>query len=216
MSCETFSCIKGSCFVEANSKFLFVWQILEDLGLRLPWISAGVHFHPAGSTKIAAGRISCAWYRISSRSCYICGFFIRVGIVLRFAFVQRSSPIRLIEELQLRQGDSHRSRTKSGLREASRRGHSRLFSPGNFRWTNITEKSAVSIVSHPQGVCFQNVKVVCADIRAESDLVNQADLIVMNNVFSFFLDPEEQVQNTRGVCRAIHFSLPESRARLNL
>ncbi|VDO91426.1 unnamed protein product [Heligmosomoides polygyrus] len=61
-----------------------------------------------------------------------------------------------------------------------------------------------------------NVKVVCADIRAESDLVNQADLIVMNNVFSFFLEPEEQVQNTRGVCRAIHFSLPESRARLNL
>lgn len=39
---------------------------------------------------------------------------------------------------------------------------------------------------------LQNVKVVCADIRAESDLVNQADLIVMNNVFSFFLDPEEQ------------------------
>ncbi|KAK5983371.1 DOT1 domain-containing protein, partial [Trichostrongylus colubriformis] len=39
---------------------------------------------------------------------------------------------------------------------------------------------------------LQNVEVVCADVRAQPDLVSKADLIIMNNVFSFFMEAEEQ------------------------
>ncbi|KAE9420403.1 hypothetical protein Angca_000276, partial [Angiostrongylus cantonensis] len=37
-----------------------------------------------------------------------------------------------------------------------------------------------------------NIEVVCADVRSRYDVVSQADLIVMNNVFSFFWDTEQQ------------------------
>ncbi|VDM80038.1 unnamed protein product [Strongylus vulgaris] len=43
-------------------------------------------------------------------------------------------------------------------------------------------------------VSLQNVEVVHADVRNRADLVSQADMIVMNNVFSFFMDREEQAE----------------------
>ncbi|VDM60583.1 unnamed protein product [Angiostrongylus costaricensis] len=39
---------------------------------------------------------------------------------------------------------------------------------------------------------LSNIEVVCADVRSRYDVVSQADLIVMNNVFSFFWDTEQQ------------------------
>ncbi|KAK6054081.1 hypothetical protein COOONC_08414 [Cooperia oncophora] len=42
---------------------------------------------------------------------------------------------------------------------------------------------------------LQNIEVVCADVRAQPDLVSNADLIIMNNVFSFFMEADEQLIN---------------------
>ncbi|ETN78965.1 methyltransferase domain protein [Necator americanus] len=39
---------------------------------------------------------------------------------------------------------------------------------------------------------LQNIEVVHADIRNKEDLVSQADMIIMNNVFSFFMNADEQ------------------------
>ena len=38
------------------------------------------------------------------------------------------------------------------------------------------------------------VEVVCSDVRQCTDLIQQADVIVMNNVFEFFLSLEEQAR----------------------
>ncbi|KIH51243.1 hypothetical protein ANCDUO_18672 [Ancylostoma duodenale] len=49
----------------------------------------------------------------------------------------------------------------------------------------------LNFISHSMAHC-QNVNVVHADIRTKDDLVSQADMIIMNNVFSFFMDSDEQ------------------------
>nr|CDJ95873.1 Methyltransferase type 12 domain containing protein [Haemonchus contortus] len=58
---------------------------------------------------------------------------------------------------------------------------------------------------------LQNIEVVCADVRAEPNLVNRADLIIMNNVFSFFMEADEQAacfefvhQHAKKGCLIIH------------
>lgn len=56
-----------------------------------------------------------------------------------------------------------------------------LLSVGVFMISNIWFRS------------IQNVSIVCSDIRTRPDLLASANTIVMNNVFSFFLSVEEQV-----------------------
>uniref|UniRef100_A0A0N4VSP8 Methyltranfer_dom domain-containing protein n=1 Tax=Haemonchus placei TaxID=6290 RepID=A0A0N4VSP8_HAEPC len=58
---------------------------------------------------------------------------------------------------------------------------------------------------------LQNIEVVCADVRAEPNLVSRADLIVMNNVFSFFMEADEQAacfefvhQHAKKGCLIVH------------
>ncbi len=36
------------------------------------------------------------------------------------------------------------------------------------------------------------VAVLCSDIREQGDLLQTADIVIMNNVFCFFLPPQEQ------------------------
>ncbi|KJH51555.1 hypothetical protein DICVIV_02292 [Dictyocaulus viviparus] len=71
---------------------------------------------------------------------------------------------------------------------------------------------------------LQNIEVVCADVRNREDLVKQADLIIMNNVFSFFLDSEQQAdcfefirKHTKKSCLLIHNpDIETASAHLNL
>ncbi|KAK6061229.1 methyltransferase domain protein [Cooperia oncophora] len=58
---------------------------------------------------------------------------------------------------------------------------------------------------------LQNIEVVCADVRAQPDLISNADLIIMNNVFSFFMEADEQAvcfefihQHAKAGCLLIH------------
>jgi len=44
-----------------------------------------------------------------------------------------------------------------------------------------------------EGEMTERVAVICSDIRDQTELVAKADILVMNNVFCFFLPPQEQV-----------------------
>uniref|UniRef100_UPI00398EB227 uncharacterized protein n=1 Tax=Pristiophorus japonicus TaxID=55135 RepID=UPI00398EB227 len=44
------------------------------------------------------------------------------------------------------------------------------------------------------------VQVVCADICTRGSLLKSADVIVMNNVFEYFLDKEEQIRTWQFIC----------------
>ncbi|CAJ0588139.1 unnamed protein product [Cylicocyclus nassatus] len=58
---------------------------------------------------------------------------------------------------------------------------------------------------------LQNIEIVHADIRTRPDVISQADLIIMNNVFSFFLSSDEQAdcfefvhRNAKKGCLIVH------------
>ncbi|KAK6014555.1 methyltransferase domain protein [Ostertagia ostertagi] len=58
---------------------------------------------------------------------------------------------------------------------------------------------------------LQNIDVICADVRTQPDLISRADLIIMNNVFSFFMEADEQAacfefvhQHAKKGCLLIH------------
>lgn len=70
-----------------------------------------------------------------------------------------------------------------------------LFSAGRTKVTGIELNSDLCKLQEEMIKDFElpNINVVCSDVREQKDVIQTADMIVMNNVFSFFMSVEEQV-----------------------
>ncbi|WKY09505.1 hypothetical protein Q1695_002124 [Nippostrongylus brasiliensis] len=69
-----------------------------------------------------------------------------------------------------------------------------LYGCGNVKVTGVEMNEELAKLQENviRDFSLQNVKVACADVRSQPDLVSTADMIIMNNVFSFFMDADEQ------------------------